>query len=129
MEGFKSKVESNTIENANFLRALYTSKNSQVGLMSLTPNEEIGLETHSSNDLFLRVERGKGMCITDDSKCSFSDGSRVIVPVGAGHNNDFVDGSAKGLQALFVPASDGWDVRAARHAETDEEEFKGEPTE
>ena len=60
MKGFKSNIEQDTLDNLNFRKVLYTGKHSQLVLMSLRPNEEIGLETHAENDQFLRFEGGEG---------------------------------------------------------------------
>lgn len=47
MKGFNANIEKATRENINFRKVLYTGKHSQLVLMSLQPNEEIGMETHS----------------------------------------------------------------------------------
>ena len=52
MEGYRSNIENETIENNNFRKVVYTSKHSQLVLMSLKPEEEIGAETHKGNDQF-----------------------------------------------------------------------------
>ena len=39
---------------------LYTGSHSQLVLMSLKPNEDIGLEVHEDNDQFFRFESGDG---------------------------------------------------------------------
>ena len=60
MKGFCSNIEKDALENENFRKVLYTSKHSQLVLMSLLPKEEIGMETHNENDQFFRVEKGNG---------------------------------------------------------------------
>ena len=68
MKGFVSNIEKNTLENENFRKVLYTSKHSQLVLMSLAPNEEIGMEVHEDNDQFFRFEKGQGKCIVDGNE-------------------------------------------------------------
>jgi mannose-6-phosphate isomerase-like protein (cupin superfamily) len=51
--------------------------------MSLQPKEEIGVETHSKNDQFLRFEGGKGRVEIDGNKYDVKDGDAIIVPAGA----------------------------------------------
>ena len=60
MNGFKISIEKATQENSNFRKVLYTSKHSQLVLMSLLPHEDIGEEIHTDNDQFFRFESGKG---------------------------------------------------------------------
>ncbi|MEQ1607014.1 MAG: cupin domain-containing protein [Pyrinomonadaceae bacterium] len=132
MKGFKTAIETDAVTNDNFRKVLYTSKHSQLVLMSLLPNEEIGLETHTSNDQFFRVEKGNGKCIIDNTEYSLSDGDAVVVPSGAQHNiiNTSATESLK-LYTIYSPAhhKDGI-VRATKHeAETQEEEFDGVTTE
>lgn len=132
MKGFKSTIETDALANDNFRKVLYTSKYSQLVLMSLQPNEEIGLETHKSNDQFFRVEKGNGKCVIDGNEYSLSDGDAVVVPSGAQHNiiNTSSTEPLK-LYTIYSPAhhKDGI-VRATKHdAETQGEEFDGVTTE
>ncbi|KKQ21513.1 MAG: hypothetical protein US35_C0022G0008 [Parcubacteria group bacterium GW2011_GWA2_37_10] len=68
MKGFVSNIEKDTLENENFRKVVYTSKHSQLVLMSLKPKEEIGMEAHNENDQFFRIEKGKGKCIIDGNE-------------------------------------------------------------
>ncbi len=85
-KGFKQNIEKTSIENTDFRRVLYTGEHSQLVLMSLRPNEEIGLEVHPDNDQFFRFEKGKGKVIVDNTTYEVSDGDVVIIPRGAEHN-------------------------------------------
>src|SRR5208283_5963178 len=86
MEGFSTNIEKATLENNNFRKVLYTSKHSQLVLMSLKPGEDIGMEVHEENDQFFRFERGHGKCIIDGNEYELKDGSAIVVPAGARHN-------------------------------------------
>ena len=86
MKGFSINIEDATLENDNFRKVLYTSKYSQLVLMSLRPREEIGMEVHEENDQFFRFEAGQGKCIIDGNEYELSDGVAVVVPAGAQHN-------------------------------------------
>jgi mannose-6-phosphate isomerase-like protein (cupin superfamily) len=131
-KGFSSNIEKATLENGNFRKVLYTSKHSQLVLMSLAPNEEIGMETHSDNDQFFRFEKGQGKCIIDGNEYEVKDGSAIVVPAGAEHNVINVSNSEDlKLYTIYSPAhhKDGI-VRATKEeAEADEEEFDGKLTE
>ncbi len=86
MKGFNANIEKDAIENTNFRKVLYTGKHSQLVLMSLKPNEEIGMEVHPDNDQFFRFEQGVGKCIIDGNSYDLGDGSAIVVPAGAEHN-------------------------------------------
>ena len=86
MKGFKIDIEKDTLSNSNFRKVVYTAENSQLVLMSLPPNEEIGLETHPENDQFLRFEGGEGRVEIDGNEYNVADGDAVVVPAGAEHN-------------------------------------------
>ena len=86
MKGFNANIEKATLENNNFRKVLYTAKHSQLVLMSLLPNEEIGMEVHKDNDQFFRFEQGQGKCVIDGNEYQVTDGSAIIVPAGAEHN-------------------------------------------
>lgn len=86
MKGFIANIEKSALSNKNFRRVLYTSKHSQLVLMNLKPNEEIGIETHSDNDQFFRFEKGQGSCIIDGNKYNVGDGIAVVIPAGTQHN-------------------------------------------
>ncbi len=132
MKGFNTNIEKETIENTNFRKVLYTGKHSQLVLMSLKPNEEIGMEVHTENDQFFRFEKGEGKCIIDGNEYVLGDGSVIIVPSGAEHNiiNTSSTEDLK-LYTIYSPAhhKDGI-VRATKaEAEADGPEFDGITTE
>ena len=132
MKGFNTNVEKATLENNNFRKVLYTAKHSQLVLMSLLPNEEIGMEVHKDNDQFFRFEKGQGKCIIDGHEYAISDGSAIIVPSGAQHNiiNTSNSESLK-LYTIYSPANhkDGIIRSTKQEAEKNAEEFDGKTTE
>jgi len=85
MKGYVSNIEKEALENNNFRKTLYTGKTSQLVLMSLKPNEEIGEEVHHL-DQFIRVEKGKGKAVIDGAEHEIKDGSAIVIPAGANHN-------------------------------------------
>jgi mannose-6-phosphate isomerase-like protein (cupin superfamily) len=132
MKGFVKNIEKEALENGNFRKVLYTSKHSQLVLMSLRPNEEIGMEVHNDNDQFFRFEKGQGKCIIDGNEYELKDGVAVVVPAGAQHNiiNTSATDELK-LYTIYSPAhhKDGI-VRATKaEAAANEAEFDGTTTE
>ena len=132
MKGFNANIEKATLENENYRKVLYTSKHSQLVLMSLKPNEEIGMEVHPDNDQFFRFEKGQGKCVIDGNEYEVRDGSAVVVPAGARHNViNISDTEELKLYTIYSPAhhKDGV-VRATKaEAEADGPEFDGATTE
>lgn len=132
MKGFSANIEKDTLGNDNFRKVLYTGKNSQLVLMSLKPNEEIGTEIHPENDQFFRFEKGEGKAVIDGNEYPLEDGTAVIVPAGAEHNIVNTSGSEElKLYTIYSPPhhKDGI-VRATKEeAEANEEDFEGTTTE
>jgi len=85
MKGYVINIEEESKNNVNFRKVLYTAKTSQLVLMSLLPNEEIGSEVHTL-DQFLRIEAGTGIAILDGVEHAIADGSAIVVPAGTEHN-------------------------------------------
>ena len=132
MKGFSTNIEEATLENSNFRKVLYTSKHSQLVLMSLKPGEDIGMEVHKENDQFFRFEKGQGKCIIDGNEYEIGDGFAVVVPTGAQHNiiNTSKTDDLK-LYTIYSPAhhKDGIIRSTKEEAEANEAEFNGVTTE
>lgn len=132
MKGFKTNIEKDTLENNNFRKVLYTSKRSQLVLMSLRPNEEIGMEVHLENDQFFRIEKGRGKCVIDGNEYELEDGVAIVVPSGANHNviNTSETEDLK-LYTIYSPAhhKDGIIRMTKKEAEANEAEFDSVTTE
>ena len=131
MKGFCINIESATLENGNYRKVLYTSKHSQLVLMSLKPKEEIGMEVHEENDQFFRFESGEGKCIIDGNEYEVGDGIAVVVPAGAQHNIINISETEElKLYTIYSPAHHKDQiVRATKaEAEANEAEFDGKTT-
>ncbi|MBP9814597.1 cupin domain-containing protein [Candidatus Woesebacteria bacterium] len=132
MKGFTTNIEKATEENTNFRKVLYTGKHSQLVLMSLLPNEDIGMETHQDNDQFFRFENGTGKCIIDGNEYEVGSGDVIIVPAGAKHNIINTSSSERlKIYTLYSPAhhKDGVVRKTKAEAEQDSPEFEGVTTE
>lgn len=132
MKGYTTNIEDDTLQNSNFRKVLYTSKHSQLVLMSLKPGEDIGMEVHPDNDQFFRFESGVGKAIIDGNEYELKDGTAVVVPAGSEHNivNTSETEELK-MYTIYSPAhhKDGI-VRATKEeAEANEEDFDGVTTE
>lgn len=130
--GYVADIERATRENEDFRKVLFTTKNSQLVLMTLQPNEDIGMEVHEENDQFIRVEEGEGKAILDGEEHEIRDGFAIVVPAGTEH--DIVNTSPEKkmrLYTIYSPAHhpDGTVHRTkadAEMAEADERSARGE---
>jgi len=124
MNGYISNIEKLSLENENFREVLFTSKNIQLVVMSLKPNEDIGEEVHQL-DQFFRCESGKGLAILDGESQVISDGFVVVVPAGTTHNiiNTSEDKQLK-LYTIYSPPNhkEGVIHITKAEAEADEED-------
>jgi mannose-6-phosphate isomerase-like protein (cupin superfamily) len=132
MKGYAINIETAARTNTNYRKVIYTGKHSQLVLMSLRPNEEIGMEVHPDNDQFFRVEMGRGKCIIDGNEYLVKDADVIVVPSGAKHNVINLSGSEElKLYTIYSPPhhKDGI-VRATKaEAERNAPEFDGVTTE
>lgn len=131
MKGYVTNIEQNSLDNNNFRKVLYTAHYSQLVLMSLLPNQDIGEESHGV-DQFIRVEAGSGKAVLDDVEHDISDGSAIIIPAGTKHNiiNTSSTEPMK-LYSLYSPSHhrDGVVHATKADAENDHEEYLGKTTE
>jgi len=132
MKGFKSNIEKDTLGNNDFRHVLYTGKYSQLVLMSLKPDEEIGEEVHKTVDQFFRFEKGTGTVSIDGVKHKIADGDAVVVPAGAKHNVINTSKTAElKLYTIYSPPEhqDGTVRKTKAEALAKPEEFDGKTTE
>ncbi len=130
MKGFVQDIESLSVKNDNFRQVLYTAKHSQLVLMSLKPQEDIGAETHRL-DQFFRVEEGSGEAVLDGVRTPIEAGFAVLVPAGVKHNIINTGSVALKLYTLYAPPNhrDGVIHETRADAEGDTEHFNGKTTE
>ncbi len=131
MNGYLSNIEKLALENDCFRKVLYTSKNSQLVLMSLLSGEDIGEEVHKTSDQFLRVEQGTGTAILNGISHVLTSGSAILVPAGVRHNIVNTGADAMKLYTLYTPPHHRDKVihKTKTEAETDAEHFDGQTTE
>ncbi|MEK7133454.1 MAG: cupin domain-containing protein [Patescibacteria group bacterium] len=131
MKGFVTNIEKDSLENGNFRKVLYTAKNSQLVVMSIPPDGDIGEEVHQL-DQFIRCEAGEGKAILDGVEHVIENGCAIIVPAGARHNivNTSSDAPLK-LYTVYSPPNhrDGVIHKTKAEAEKDEEHYDGKTTE
>jgi mannose-6-phosphate isomerase-like protein (cupin superfamily) len=125
MSGYSVNIEQKTLEGNNFREVLYTSKLSQLVIMTLQPGEEIGMEHHTGHDQFIRVEAGEGVAILDGEKHKLEDGVAVVIPAGTEHNVINTSSSEPmRLYTLYTPPEHPDGIIHATKEEADEYEQK-----
>ncbi|HCM81795.1 MAG: Cupin 2, conserved barrel domain protein [Microgenomates group bacterium GW2011_GWC1_43_11] len=104
MIGYVGPIEQLTQTNTNFRQVIFTGPYCQLVVMSLLPNEEIGLETHVNLDQFFRIEEGEGKVVMNGEEQTFKAGDAIIVPAGTNHNviNTSPDKPLK-LYTIYTP--------------------------
>ncbi len=128
-KGFVTNVEKDALENNFFRKVIFTAKNSQLVLMSLKPQEEIGTEVHETLDQFFRFEKGEGKVVIEGEEFQVKDGSAVVIPAGTLHNiiNTSETQSLK-LYTIYSPPNhkDQTVHQTKEIAEAAEEHFDGQ---
>ena len=103
-------IESLTVANENFVRALWTGHKLQVTLMSIPVGGDIGLETHPDSDQFLRIEKGQGRVFMGDTRDSLyfeADAGpdfAIFIPAGKWHNTVNTGSEPLKLYSIYAPA-------------------------
>jgi mannose-6-phosphate isomerase-like protein (cupin superfamily) len=132
-KGYIDDIERATLDNADFRRVLYTSKNLQLVLMTLPPGCDIGEEVHEHIDQFFRIEEGEGEIRIDGAAHRIADDFAVIVPAGARHNVINTGSAPLKLYTLYGPPEhkDGTVHKTKEQAEADhaDDHFDGKTTE
>ena len=130
MASYVIDIEGKTLANENFREVLFTASHSQLVIMSLLPEEEIGREVHTV-DQFLRIEQGEGKAILDGQEYEIKDGSAIVVPAGASHNIINTGDIPMKFYTVYSPPNhrDGVVHATKVGAEADEEQFDGKTTE
>jgi mannose-6-phosphate isomerase-like protein (cupin superfamily) len=130
MKCFVKNIEKLAVENENFRQVLYTAEHCQLVLMSLSSQEEIGMEVHKL-DQFFRVEEGSGEAILDGVRTLIDSGFALVVPAGTKHNIINTGSTPLKLYTLYAPPNhrDGVVHPTREDAEADNEHFDGKTTE
>jgi len=125
MTGLVLNIEEKALQNNYFREVLQTSQHSQLVVMSLNPNEEIGMEVHDIVDQFIRVEKGVGKAIFNGEEQVISDGFAIIIPAGTQHNIINTSSTEKmKLYTIYSPAhhKDKTIHKTKQEAEVDKED-------
>lgn len=99
--GFDINIESETLQNTNFRKVLYTAPNMQLVVMSV--KDDIGVETHDDGDQFIRIEDGKGKAIIGGREFPIESKTAFIIPEGKEHNVINTGNKDLKLYSVYAP--------------------------
>jgi mannose-6-phosphate isomerase-like protein (cupin superfamily) len=116
-------------QSADFRRVLWTGKNSQLVIMTIPPDEEIGEEVHEGTDQILSFVSGTGEARVGGEKKKVVAGDLVIVPAGKKHNFVNTGPNPLVLYTVYAPPehADGVVHRTKEEADAAEEAGEDEP--
>jgi mannose-6-phosphate isomerase-like protein (cupin superfamily) len=113
-------------QSSDFRRVLWTGEHTQLVIMTIPVDGEIGEETHEENDQILTFVSGVGEARVGGSKRKVAQGDLVVVPAGIKHN--FVNTGANPLvlYTVYGPPDLADGVVHATKEEADAAEEAGE---
>ena len=124
MKYFLDDIEKLTEENTNYRKILFTTKNSQLVVMSIEPGDEIGEEIHEL-DQFIRLEKGSGEAILNDSTHPIKEDFAIVIPSGTKHNIINTGNIPLKLYTIYSPPEHKFNTIHETKADEREEHFDG----
>lgn len=118
-----------TEQNTMFREVLYTGTKTQLVVMDIPPEGEIGEETHPHVEQLLFIHFGRGKAVLDGEETALKPGDVVVVSPGVRHNIINTDEVPLKLYTVYAPANhiDGRVHRTKADADLDvEDETFGE---
>ena len=114
---------------ADFRRVLWTGENTQLVIMTIPPEGEIGVETHDENDQILSFVSGVGEALVEGESRAVKAGDIVVVPAGKEHNFLNTGPNPLVLYTVYGPPdhADGAVHATREEADALEEAGKDEP--
>lgn len=116
-------------QSPDFRRVLWTGEHSQLVIMTIPPDGEIGEEVHEDVDQILTFVSGVGEAVVSGKRRSVAQGDLVVVPAGRKHNFRNTGPNPLVLYTVYGPPehADGAVHRTKEEADAAEESGKDEP--
>ena len=114
---------------ADFRRVLWTGEHSQLVVMTIPPDGEIGEEVHEDTDQVLSFVSGVGEARVGSQKRKVQQGDLVVVPAGKKHNFVNTGPNPLVLYTVYGPPehADGAVHKTKEEADAAEESGEDEP--
>ncbi|RJK95474.1 cupin domain-containing protein [Vallicoccus soli] len=116
-------------QSADFRRVLWTGTNTQLVIMTIPPDGEIGEEVHEDIDQVLSFVSGTGEARVGGETKAVAQGDLVVVPAGTKHNFVNTGPNPLVLYTVYGPPehADGAVHRTKEEADAAEESGEDEP--
>lgn len=112
-------------QSADFRRVLWTGEHTQLVIMTIPPNGEIGAETHDGIDQILTFVSGTGEARIAGETQAVAAGDLVVVPSGVPHNFVNTGPNPLVLHTVYGPPEHAAGVVHATRADGDAAEAAG----
>ena len=121
---YQSNITKATKENKFFRQVLFTGKKSQLVVMSLKKNGEIGEEVHDHVEQIFYFQKGEGKAILDGVESPIIKGDILIVTPGTRHNIINTGKGSLKLWTIYCPPNhiDGRIHKTKKQADKDKED-------
>ena len=133
LSGYTAHMEHFTIatvaeKSPDFRRVLWTGKHTQLVIMTIPPDGEIGEEVHEVDQILTFVS-GMGKAVVSGQTRNVAQGDLVVVPAGTKHNFLNAGPNPLVLYTVYGPAehADGAVHHTKEEADAAEEAGKDEP--
>jgi mannose-6-phosphate isomerase-like protein (cupin superfamily) len=113
-------------QSADFRRVLWTGEHTQLVIMTIPPDGEIGEEVHEDTDQILTFVSGMGEAVVSGETKQVAQGDLVVVPAGVKHNFLNTGVNPLVLYTVYGPAEHADDAVHATKEEADAAEESGE---
>ncbi len=103
---YSKNIDNISQKNNYFRKVLFTTKNMQLVVMSLLPDENIPLEIHKDHDQFIKIEKGQGVAIignTTKKKVLLQKGDCIIIPKNTYHEIKNIGNIKLKLYTIYTP--------------------------
>lgn len=110
----------------DFRRVLWTGEHSQLVVMTIPPDGEIGEEVHPDTDQILTFVSGVGEARIEGEKKAVAQGDLVCVPAGTRHNFVNTGPNPLVLYTVYGPPEHSADAVHKTKEDADEAEESGE---
>lgn len=124
MKGYIVNIDQETRSNEDYRRVLYTTKRSQLVVMSIEPGDELGEEVHEL-DQFIRFEEGEGIAVLGGETYTVRADHALVIPAGLKHNVVNSSDTPLKLYSVYAPPEHKDKTVHARKADQREEHFDG----
>lgn len=105
MDSLVFNVDDVALNNDNFRQVIYTNQHSQLVVMSVLLNQDIGEEIHKV-DQFIKIVSGTCVVVVNGKMFQGSEGLTLSVPAGVSHNVINIGTTKLKLYTIYSPPNE-----------------------